>query len=134
MCVCFVKIQYNVFCENTIQSSLAPSLSYCIVEYVFLLKHNTIISHPSLSLCVVKLAQDTGRVVGMTGDGVNDSSALKKADVGFAMGSGSEVAKEAADIVILDDNFKSIAMAVLYGRTVSVCAREKLIFFVTWFC
>lgn len=82
---------------------------------------------PSDKSRLVNIAHEQGMVCGMTGDGVNDAPALKKADVGFAMGSGTEVAKEASDIVILDNNFMSIAQSVLYGRTIFKSIRKFII-------
>lgn len=86
---------------------------------------------PSDKSRFVRIAQEENLVVGMTGDGVNDSPALKKADVGFAMGGGTEVAKEASDIVIMDDNFTSIENAILYGRTIFNSIRKFIIFQLT---
>lgn len=80
---------------------------------------------------LVTLSRELSLVTGMTGDGVNDSIALKKADVSFAMGSGTEVAKEASDIVILDDNILSISKAILYGRTTFKNIRKFIVFQLT---
>ena len=79
---------------------------------------------PSDKSKLVKLLQEKGYIVGMTGDGVNDAPALKKADVSFAMGSGTSVAKEASDIVILDNNLLSISKAILFGRTIFKSIRK----------
>ncbi|MCD8312237.1 MAG: calcium-translocating P-type ATPase, PMCA-type [Firmicutes bacterium] len=86
---------------------------------------------PSDKERLVLLSQNMGLVVGMTGDGVNDAPALKAADVGFALGGGTEVAREAGDIVILDDNIKSIGRAVLYGRTIFDSIRKFIVFQLT---
>ncbi len=102
-------------------------------ELKALLPHLRVVSRalPTDKSRLVRVAQELNLVVGMTGDGVNDSPALKKADVGFAMGSGTEVAKEAGDITIMDDNFSSIEKAILYGRTMFKSIRKFLIFQLT---
>ncbi len=79
---------------------------------------------PSDKTRLVDISQKAKYIVGMTGDGVNDAPSLKSADVGFAMGSGTEVAKEAGDIVIKDNNFASIVKAILYGRTIFQSIRK----------
>ncbi len=83
---------------------------------------------PSDKNRLVKVSQGAGYIVGMTGDGVNDASSLKSADVGFSMGNGTEVAKESSDIVIKDNNFASIVKAILYGRTIFESIRKFVIF------
>lgn len=90
---------------------------------------------PSDKSRLVRLAGECGMVCGMTGDGTNDAPALKAAPIGFAMGSGSEVAKRAGDIVILDDNISSIVKALLYGRTIFHSIRKFIVFQLTMnFC
>jgi len=84
-------------------------------------------SSPTDKYNLVKLLKKTGEVVAVTGDGTNDAPALKESDVGLAMGiAGTEVAKEAADIVIMDDNFSSIVKSVLWGRSVFANLRKFL--------
>ena len=79
---------------------------------------------PSDKSRLVRVAQERELVVGMTGDGINDAPALRRADVGFALGSGTQVAREAGDIIILDDDLASISKAVLYGRNIFKSIRK----------
>lgn len=86
---------------------------------------------PSDKSRLVKICQKQNWVVGMTGDGINDAPALRLADVGFSMGNGSDVAKEAGDVVILDNDLASIVKAVLYGRNIFKSIRKFLVFQLT---
>jgi Ca2+-transporting ATPase len=88
-------------------------------------------SSPSDKHVLVGLLQEQGEVVAVTGDGTNDAPALKLADVGFAMNSGTDIAKGAADMVLLDDNFASVVNAVRWGRSVNDNVKKFLQFQLT---
>uniref|UniRef100_A0A7S4QXK3 Cation-transporting P-type ATPase N-terminal domain-containing protein n=1 Tax=Alexandrium monilatum TaxID=311494 RepID=A0A7S4QXK3_9DINO len=83
---------------------------------------------PKQKLQIVKLFQAQGECVGVTGDGVNDAPALKQANCGLAMGSGSEVSKEAADLIVLDDNFASVVKGIEHGRRCFANLKKVIIY------
>ncbi len=80
---------------------------------------------------LVRLLQEKGEVVAVTGDGTNDAPALNKAQIGLSMGDGTSVAKEASDITILDNSFKSIARAVMWGRSLYLNIQRFILFQMT---
>src|SRR5437016_12767879 len=84
---------------------------------------------PAHKLQMVQALQRTGKVVAMTGDGINDGPALKAADIGIAMGNtGTDVAREVADVVLEDDNLESLVIAISHGRTIYNNIRKSVHF------
>lgn len=88
-------------------------------------------ARPSDKERLVRLLQEQGEVVAVTGDGTNDAPALNKAQIGLSMGDGTSVAKEASDITILDNSFKSIARAVMWGRSLYLNIQRFILFQMT---
>jgi len=122
------EVGLSVSEESLLDASLLSTLSD--EELKKRLPYLRVISRvtPSDKLRIVQLYQDIGEVVAMTGDGVNDAPSIKKADVGIAMGSGTEVSRSVADLVLLDDNFETIVFAVEEGRQIMGNIRKVLVY------
>lgn len=122
------EIGWNVGEEVVMTGETLRGLSY--VELYESIAHIKIFARvtPEDKMRIGRIYQSRGEVVAMTGDGVNDAPALKAMDIGISLGSGSDVAKSAADIVLLDDNFKTITLAILEGRKIIGNIRKTFVY------
>jgi Ca2+-transporting ATPase len=115
-----------VMIDSTHLEALDPGLLRGLVQRVHIFSR----VNPAHKLQIVRALQSAGIVVAMTGDGINDGPALKAADIGIAMGQGAEVAREVADVVLLDDNIETMLPGVVQGRTIHDDIR-KAVHFIT---
>jgi P-type Ca2+ transporter type 2C len=113
--------------EGSELANISPEQLAEKVQYISVYARVT----PKDKLQIVHAWQRRGEVVAMTGDGVNDAPAIKAADIGIALGSGSDVAKETSDLVILDDNFKTIVSAVEQGRIIFDNIKKVFVYLLT---
>ncbi|MES2930726.1 MAG: HAD-IC family P-type ATPase [Patescibacteria group bacterium] len=122
------EIGWNISEKEVITGSEIQSLSDEALLEIIPHKKIYVRVTPEDKLRIGLLYRKLGEVVAMTGDGVNDSPALKAMDIGVALGSGSDVAKSVADLVLLDDNFETIAMAIQEGRRILVNIRKTFVY------
>lgn len=122
---CGIYTPGGVIMEGPVFRSLSQDERNQVAPYLQVLAR----SSPEDKKILVETLMNQGQVVGVTGDGTNDGPALKEANVGFSMGiAGTEVAKEASDIILMDDNFASIVSAIIWGRCVNDAVRKFLQF------
>ncbi len=122
------ELGFNIKAESVINGSELDYISDA--ELQKRLPELKIVSRvsPEGKMKVVKALQETGEIVAMTGDGINDAPSLKQADIGIAMGSGSDVAKDTSELILLDDNYETIVAAIEEGRRIIENIRKTIVY------